>query len=404
MVSVYPIGTTIFTPERCASGYTLIGTSPRGFQLVDMGGNVVHEWQITGEQFYHYQLLTNGHLVLQETEWEDGEKIGLGRGCVREYDWEGNLVWEYSLPNRYFPCSTGERLASGHTLTGAKEALPADQKRRIADPRLREIEPILSDVVLEVTHDGEVVWEWHAYDQIDPNRYFDADSFDLPGGWNWTHFNCLQALPENQWHDSGDERFRPGNVLVSPRTLGSIFIVDRASGAITWEYSGDYIGGLAGQHSPRMVPKGVPGAGNIVLIDNGSPPIREIMHTARSFILEVNPVSEQIEWVYREAAYLKFYVPFVGDVQRLANGNTLITENFGNRIFEVTPEAETVWEYTVPAEGLNIHGYRYPYRHCPQMADLPVPTERPVVGPEHVPTIAPAPELQGFDLSSQQKR
>ena len=403
MVSVYPLGTTIYRPDGCANGYTLVGTSPRGFELVDMGGSVVHRWQHRGEQFYHYQLLANGHLVLQETEWRDEERVGMGRGLIREYDWEGALVWEFPLPDGYLACSIGERLANGNTLTGAKVAVPAAEKRRITDPRLRQIEPILSDALLEVTPGGEVVWEWHAYQHLDLNRYFAADSFDLPGGWNWTHFNCQQALPENRWYDAGDERFRPGNVLVSPRTLGSIFVVDRRTGEVVWEYTGNYMGGLAGQHCPRMVPKGMPGEGNIVLVDNGSPPIREIMHTARTFILEVNPVTEHVEWIYREAAYLRFYVPFAGDVQRLPNGNTLITENFGNRIFEVTREGEIVWEYALLAEGLSVHGYRYPYDHCPQMGSLPPPREEAVVPPAHVDAKSATSEVAAFDLASQQK-
>jgi hypothetical protein len=35
-------------------------------------------------------------------------------------------------------------------------------------------------------------------------------------------------------------------------------------------------------------------------------------------------------------------------VQRLPNGNTLITEGAFGRIFEVTAAGETVWEYVVP--------------------------------------------------------
>jgi hypothetical protein len=39
--------------------------------------------------------------------------------------------------------------------------------------------------------------------------------------------------------------------------------------------------------------------------------------------------------------------------QRLPNGNTLITEETGGRIFEVTPDREIVWEFVNPvrAEG-----------------------------------------------------
>ena len=37
-----------------------------------------------------------------------------------------------------------------------------------------------------------------------------------------------------------------------------------------------------------------------------------------------------------------------GDQQRLANGNTLITESEGGRIFEVSPDGEIVWEFINP--------------------------------------------------------
>jgi hypothetical protein len=37
--------------------------------------------------------------------------------------------------------------------------------------------------------------------------------------------------------------------------------------------------------------------------------------------------------------------------ERLANGNTLITESEGGRLFEVTPEGEIVWEYLNPVRG-----------------------------------------------------
>ncbi|KYN92271.1 hypothetical protein A3219_21425 [Salmonella enterica] len=38
----------------------------------------------------------------------------------------------------------------------------------------------------------------------------------------------------------------------------------------------------------------------------------------------------------------------MGSAQRLANGNTFICESAFGRLFEVTPEGETVWEYIIP--------------------------------------------------------
>ena len=41
----------------------------------------------------------------------------------------------------------------------------------------------------------------------------------------------------------------------------------------------------------------------------------------------------------------------MGSVQRLWNDNTFICESAFGRLFEVTPEAETVWEYVIPDFG-----------------------------------------------------
>ena len=213
---------------------------------------------------------------------------------------------------------------------------------------------------------------------MDLNHYLEIDH--VP---NWTHFNSLQSLPENRWYDAGDERFRPGNVLVSPRTLGFIFIIDKETGKIVWEYTGDYMGGLAGQHEPRMIEKGVPGEGNILVLDNGIPPLRDVRHAGVSYVLEIDPVTNEAVWKYENGA--QFFTPWTGGVTRLRNGNTLIAEAYGLRVFEVTREGEIVWEF-VHDEG-RIHGaYRYAYDYCPQLGRLPRPEEKAVTPPPHVKT------------------
>jgi hypothetical protein len=44
----------------------------------------------------------------------------------------------------------------------------------------------------------------------------------------------------------------------------------------------------------------------------------------------------------------EFYTAFMGNAQRLWNGNTHITESATGRLFEVTPAGEVVWEYILP--------------------------------------------------------
>ena len=63
----------------------------------------------------------------------------------------------------------------------------------------------------------------------------------------------------------------------------------------------------------------------------------------------------------------------------LPNGNTMITEGSGGRIFEVTTDHEIVWEYISPYFGMDNRGnnvyraYRVPYDWVPQL-DAPVET------------------------------
>ena len=78
MVTVYPTGTTIFDPERCWSGYTLLG----GANLVDMNGGLRHSWELVG---------AHGKPI------PDGQVLGDVRGTNRlvQLDWEKEKVWEF---------------------------------------------------------------------------------------------------------------------------------------------------------------------------------------------------------------------------------------------------------------------------------------------------------------------
>ena len=382
MITVYPIGTTIFDPDKSYAGYTMIDffTDPETI-LIDMNGNIVHTWTLErgSGTWKNVHVLENGNLL--------GPK---------EYDWDGQAVWE--PPVEGYGAGLTERLENGNRIYTYREDVPEEYKRKIKNPSRTHGPPssIQANTVAEVTPSGEVVWDWHSYEHIDVNRHLEVDAAP-----NWSHFNTLNPLPENKWYDAGDERFRPGNLLISPRTLGFIFIVDKETKKIVWEYSGDYRGGLAGQHDPQMITKGTPGEGNILLFDNGHPPIKWIEHAGRTSILEIDPVAERVVWKYEDDGYLtsedasydtrgyngfKFFSAYTGNVQRMPNGNTLINEAFGGRVFEVTLERELVWEYAVERHRMIDNANRYTYDHCPQLSALGVPEEKRVTPPPHVRT------------------
>ena len=62
----------------------------------------------------------------------------------------------------------------------------------------------------------------------------------------------------------------------------------------------------------------------------------------------MNLATKEIVWEYVDEPPQNFFSPSMSSGQRLPNGNTLITEAYFGRIFEVTPEREVVWEYVIP--------------------------------------------------------
>ena len=380
MVTVYPSGTTIYKPDKCYNGYTAFSYPVQGdpgVWLIDMNGKIVNQWRANSSQIKggipRARLLKNGDMLVVKGSME------VKGGGVQEYDWNGKLIWEYIPPNP--PHHDIFRKENGNTLIICREKVPEKCRKKARDPRRRN--SLYADVILEVTPAEEIVWEWHEDEHLDINRCNGITaSSDWWGGPNnntatdWTHTNTVQALPENRWDDEGDKRFKPGNVLLSLRQLDTILIVDRETKKIVWEDTGDYRGGLSGQHDSHMIEKGLSGAGNIIIFDNGASPQKDLAHAGSSFVLEINPVTKQLIWKYDNR--FNFHSTYTSSVQRVPNGNTLINESDGSRIFEVTTKGEIVWEY-VYLNAASCRAYRYSYDYCPQMIALGKPKEMPVI-------------------------
>lgn len=404
MRTVYPVGTTLYRPDQCCNGYTILW---RGLtvKLVDMNGRTVNEWGVSTEEdaeggfqksearVDRARLLEDGNILVQRGGMMSED------GVIEEYDWGGDRVWQYvpegAIPHRNLlgPHHDVAKAVNGNTLTVCREAVPPAYLKQVREPTWQG-QTIYGDAIVEVNRAGEAVWVWHAYEHLDLNH----SRLLASTGWHagpynstvcdWTHVNTVQSLPENRWYAAGDARFRPGNVMISPRQLDTVYIIDRETHAVVWSYSGDYFGGLSGQHEPHMIEPGLPGEGHILIFDNGASPWNDLGHAGKSYVLEVNPVTKERVWVYDGG--LDFHATYTSSAQRLANGNTLICESAGKRVFEVTVEGETVWEYV---EGTP-RSYRYAYDHCPQTAALGRPREASVTPPGEL-RIAPDEPLGG---------
>ena len=384
MRTVYPTGTTLFKPDLCFNGVTLYFYELE-VTLIDMNGRIVNAWPLetgrTQQGTDRAHLLKNGNVLIARGDMHSTD------GLIQEYDWEHNLVWEY-IPEGMIPHNrlTGPhhdvwRKENGNTLAICREPVPPEYLAEVREPTWQN-QTICGDTILEIDPLGNIVWEWKSHGHLDINQYRLLARPDWHGGpynstvVDWTHVNTVRDLPPNKWYEMGDNRFKPGNVIISPRQLDTVYIIDRESGEFVWQYSGDYRGGLSGQHEPHMIPKGCPGEGNILIFDNGATPWKDLGHAGMSLILEIDPITKTLVWVYENM--FRFNSTYASSTQRLPNGNTLVCESAGQRVFEVTKEKETVWEHVRPTH----RSYRYSYDYCPQLAERGKPKDVPVTPPD----------------------
>jgi len=445
--SVYPTGATIYDPEKCWNGYTVFQAKEIGALLIDMNGTGVKLWKglhgfpnkilpggyvlgHTGERPNAYgmqdqidlvQVDFDGKIAWKFNRWEyiedPGEEAQWMARQHHDYQREGNPVGYY-VPNMDPLVDRGNTFMLSH-----KNVVNPD----ITDKRL------LDDVIIEVTWEGDVVWEWCCSDHFEELEFTEEAKNILcrnpnmvPSGGgmgDWMHINSMSLLGPNKWHDAGDKRFHPANIIWSSRESNISAIISKETGELVWKIGPDYnaskslkeLGWIIGQHHTHMIPRGLPGEGNILVYDNGgwagygapnpgSPTgIKNVLRDY-SRVIEFNPVTLEIVWQYtpREAGLLhptdsnRYYSPFISSAQRLPNGNTLIAEGSGGRIIEVTPGHELVWEYISPYWGtlmkMNMvyRAYRVPYEWVPQL-DRPkeTPIERIDVTTYRVPGAAP---------------
>jgi hypothetical protein len=328
-----PEWVTLYHPRLAWNGYTLTLHQGRIPVLLDMNGRPVHQWPAARVKS-RVRLLADGSIL----------GIGLGRQVV-EYDWEGRQTWSFPTPGA-IPHHDVLRLGNGNTLVLL----------------LRDGDG--ADLLREVDRAGRVVWSWVATEHLKDLRPSDVDH---PG--DVTHINSLEELPENPWHQAGDRRFRPGNLLLSARNLSTIFIVDRQTGAVVWQLADD----LDRQHEARMIGPGLPGAGRILLFNNR---LGSFWGDHQSELLELDPRDGSVSWRYRSPG---FFSPTGGVQQLLPNGNLLVTSTRGGRVFEVTRAGQLAWTWVPPYEPAR--AVRVAPDACPQLAALPRPTLAAVVPP-----------------------
>ena len=201
----------------------------------------------------------------------------------------------------------------------------------------RKTQKVMGDVVLEFAPDGKVVWEWHAFDFMDPYR-IGYETFSMywyrrgyPGVIDWSHANAVI-------YDEEDDAF-----ILNFRYQSALMKISRKSKEIEWifgEPSGwseqlrnklitldDASHWFWHQHSPSITPNG-----NLILFNNdnyGARPFDKTieMGAAASNVIEFKIDEEHLTacriWSSESETQEKVLSIAMGDVDCLSNGNIL---------------------------------------------------------------------------------
>jgi hypothetical protein len=321
-------GVTLYIPELTYNGVNLI-TSGHGQEaiLADMKGTVVHRWTYEFEEaFPDFRRTMLRHMMNPSVRdfwrrsyvYPNGDLLAVydGFGIVK-LDKDSNLIW--AVPG-----------GCHHDLfvdeTGLIYTLMREQKEL---PQYDESRPVLEDLVGLVDQSGNVIRKVSVLKAFEQSSYasFLANRPHTP---DILHTNAIEAFDGTHAHRS--PVFKQGNILISPRNINVIAIMDMDAEKIVWALSGQW----AAQHEPALLPNG-----NILVFDNQG-------HQGMSKVIEIDPFTQEIVWAYKGTPENGFYTKSNGAAHRLPNGNTLIIESNSGRAFEVTQENRLVWEYYNP--------------------------------------------------------
>ncbi len=298
--SLSPIFTVNCTSIYEFRDHTLLADGST-LKIIDGTGNTIWSWS-TPISAADLEMLPNGNILAVDYGGATSANAVIKEINITTSD----VVWNLSIVGGRPLNFTHDVDYLGYDENGHETFLIADTSNNRA---------------IECYRNGTIKWGWNAADHFIYGQSPDGDPL-LEGGWDWTHLNDADRLPD-------------GSTMISLRNFDMVIIVN-TSGNIIWEY-GEY-GNYTlchHQHNPEFTPQGT-----ILIADSEN-------HR----IIEVNKTTKEIIWEYAPTSTEDEYLGWPRDADILPNGNLLICDtaqmsNGNNRIWEIDMNTkEVVWYY-----------------------------------------------------------
>ncbi|MCK5034954.1 MAG: aryl-sulfate sulfotransferase [Candidatus Sabulitectum sp.] len=318
---------TIYDTTRACPGYNLLisGHGP-GISLMDMNGEIVHNW--FNSEVSLYGIWPNAQdqelpidFWLRALLADNGDiTVMIESGGIVKLDKDSNILWtsEYNGAHHDIDVdANGNIYVIGRDIHINEEYYP--------DKYISEDYICILDSLGNRTH-------WISTLDVLANSKYAPVLRRMPDGGDVLHCNTIEFIGSEMLPENYDGPLRPGSVILSFRSIDLVCAVDIEEESVYWAESDMW----RMQHHPTVLPDGT-----MLVYDNQG-------YGENSTVLQFDPATNELLWYYRGSEDFPFYSVGAGSCQRLPNGNTVIIEAMMGRAFEVTPEGDIVWEYYNP--------------------------------------------------------
>jgi hypothetical protein len=353
--------------------------------LIDSSGTVNHTWPSSYLPGVAVWYLGDG-TILRTIRVGVGPGTGGAGGGVQKVESDGTVVWDFRYnTNGVLSHHDVKTLPNGNVLLIAWETKTKTEAIAAGrNPSHVTSDGLAPDHVIEVKptgpSSGDIVWEWHMWDHLIQDYNSSKENYGVVGDHpELVDINYVTSSGFDLMHtNSIDYNEQFDQILISVHNYNEIWVIDHST---TTEEAASHSGGNSGkggdllyrwgnprtydagtsmdeklfsQHDTSWIKAGLPGAGDILIFNNG---VSRHFSTVDEIVPPVNENGEYYlepggaygpviqTWEYIASPPTSFYASHLSGAQRLVDGNTLICNGETGEMFEVTPEGSTVWQY-----------------------------------------------------------
>lgn len=394
----------IYCNNEISPGYTLFSPiSSTTSYLIDEHGRELHRWESPGghRPGLSAYLLEDGDLLRTANlgNNQPGDfSAGGAAGKIERISWDGELEWSWTYSSQKFrshhdiePMPNGNILVIAWEEMSEQEVVQAGKDTSGNSSKAVTSTTLWPDIIIEVepigTDDYNIVWKWSAWDHLiqdyDSSKdnygnvadhpelldvnYIDTDG-GASGGRDWMHCN---GIDYNQALDQ---------IAISCKNMNEIYIIDHST---TTSQAAGHTGGNSGmggdllyrwgnpeayragnqndqilfaQHDVQWIEQGRENAGDLIVYNNGNG--RDTLYSSvdiftpplvnGSYVKNQSEPFGPVNTTWSWDIGTDMYAPSISGVERLPNGNTLVTYGTRGTFYEVDLTGEIVWKYISP--------------------------------------------------------